>query len=228
MANKEEEIVNEEVAKEKEVVNEKEVANEGEIKQDPKEFSDEVTPKFKLIKNNNYKEVVEENSETIDEDNNKENDDIIDLSRLEQMSDDEAVIELDKLTGKNDEILEKDYLSSLVSQDDRLIYYEVENIYNDPKKKVFRNRLKMRRDPPVLVIRDDFENEAKFYLTENLTDELSETLRQVKRAYYGFNNPSDIHMPEKFIDKIKYFIKKNPFKVLSTILLLLFILSLSL
>lgn len=152
----------------------------------------------------------------------------IDLERLEQMSDDEAVIELDKMTGQNDELVEKDYLSALINQDDRLIYYEVENIYHDPQKRVFRNRFKMRKDPPVLVVRDDFGNEAKFYLTENLTDELSETLRQVKRAYYGFNGPSDLNMPEKFIDKVKYYVKNNIFKLSVTVFMILFILFLSL
>lgn len=150
----------------------------------------------------------------------------VDFDKLESLSDDEAIVELDKMTGKNDELIEKDYLSSLINQKDRMVYYEVENIYHDPNKKTFKNRFKLRRDPPILLVKDDLGNEAKFYLTENLTDELSETLRQVKRAYYGFHKPSDMYAPEKLQDKIRYYIKNNPFKILSTIFLILFLLSL--
>lgn len=150
----------------------------------------------------------------------------IDFNKLDSMSDDEAILELDKMTGKNDELIEKDYLSSLINQKDRMVYYEVENIYNNPQKKTFQNRFKMRKNPPILVIKDDVGNEAKFFLTENLTDELSETLRQVKRAYYGFHKPSDMYVPEKFHEKIRYYIKNNPFKILSSIFLILFLLTL--
>lgn len=150
----------------------------------------------------------------------------VDFDKLNKLSDDEAIVELDKMTGKNDELIEKDYLNVLVNQKDRMIYYEVENIYNNPNKRTFQNRFKMRRNPPSLVIKDDMGNEAKFNLTENLTDELSETLRQVKRAYYGFHKPSDINVPEKLHDKIRYYIKNNPFKILSTIFLILFLLTL--
>lgn len=150
----------------------------------------------------------------------------VDFDKLNELSDDEAVKELDKMTGKNDELIEKDYLNSLINQKDRMIYYEVENIYSNPEKKIFQNRLKMRRNPPTLTIKDDLGNSAKFTLTENLTDELSETLKQVKRAYYGFHKPSDMYVPERFVDKIRYYVKKNPFKILSGIFLILFLLTL--
>lgn len=169
------------------------------------------------------KESPSENSET---DIIEEIDDI-EIKRLDGLSDDEAIIELDKLTGKNDSIIEKDYLSSLVEQNDRVVYYSIENIYQSKSRRRFKNRMKLRKEPPVLIIKDDLGNEAIFYLTENLTDELSETLRQIKRAYYGFSSPTDINMPDKLLDRIKYFIKKNPFKILSTIFLILFIISLS-
>lgn len=192
--------------------------------------ADKVIEESKDSSNYDNVEYTESNdAESSKVDNRDANDIYIsndDLKRLESLSDDEAVIELDKLTGQNDELIEKDYLSSLVSQDDRLVYYEVENIYSNPKNNAFKNRLKMRRDPPVLVVKDDFGNEAKFYLTENLTDELSETLRQVKRAYHGFNNPSDINMPKKFVDRVKYYVKNNPLKILASIFILLFIISL--
>lgn len=145
------------------------------------------------------------------------------LEKLKGLSDDEAVIELDKITGKNDELIDKDYLSALVNQQDRMVYYEIENLYQDTVKQRFKNRLKMRKDPPVLIVRDDFGNEVKFYLTENLTDELSTTLKQVKRAYLGFSGPSDEDAPKDFFGKVKHYVKKNPLKIIVTIFLILLI-----
>lgn len=189
-----------------------------------KASSEDIVSKDIPVDEDDQSDQVDEDDQA-DEDGSKEKYDDIDYKRLESLSDDEAVIELDKLTGQNDEIVERDYLSSLVSQDDRLVYYEIENIYSNEEARAFKNRLKMRRDPPVLVVKDDFGNQAKFYLTENLTDELTETLRQVKRAYHGFNNPSDMNMPEKFVDRVKYYIKNNPFKVSATVFLILFAIS---
>lgn len=145
------------------------------------------------------------------------------LERLKGLSDDEAIIELDKITGENDELIDKDYLSALVNQQDRMVYYEIENLYQDTAKQRFKNRLKMRKDPPVLIVRDDFGNEVKFYLTENLTDELSKTLKQVKRAYLGFSGPSDEDAPKDFLGKVKHYVKKNPLKIIVTVFLILLI-----
>lgn len=146
--------------------------------------------------------------------------------------DDNEEVELNEdeeiLNWKNDELIERDYLSSLLQQQDRLVYYEVENIYKDEKKRLYKNKLNLKKDPPVLIVRDENENEVRFYLTENLTDELSETLRQVKRAYYGFSGPSDINMPKGFFNKVKYYIKNNPLKIISGVVIVGFLIILSL
>ena len=122
---------------------------------------------------------------------------------------------------KNDEILEKDYLSSLIGQEERLVYYEIENIYMNPKKRMYKNKFSLKKEPPILTMRDDCGNQAEFYLTENLTDELIDTLGEVKRAYLGFSGPTDINAPSKFVDKIKYYIKNNLLKVILTILIII-------
>lgn len=150
------------------------------------------------------------------------------LEKLEGLNDKDSIEELDKLTGQNDSILEKAYLSGLIQQEEKEIFFEVENIYYNPEKRLFKNRLKLRKDPPVLVIRDSEGIEVEFKLTENLTDELTETLKQVKRAYYGFSSPSDIHVPSKTSEKIIYLIKKNKVKLIVTIFILLFLFTLNL
>lgn len=146
------------------------------------------------------------------------------IDKLENLSDEESLEELDKIVSKNDEVMEKDYLSSVVKQkEETLVYFEVENIYSDPEKRAFRNRLKMRRNPPILVIKDDNGQEVKFKLTENLTDELTETLKQVKRAYFGFSGPSDINKPGTKLEKVKFYLNKNKIKLAFLTLIISFL-----
>lgn len=147
----------------------------------------------------------------------------IDFRKLDELSDDEAILALDKMVGHNDKIIEQDYLSSLLDQGDRLLYYEVENIYRNYSKKLYKNRLVLKKDPPILKVKDDLGNEAEFYLTENFVDELDQTLKQVQRAYYGYSGPEDLRKPDKFIDKIGYYAKKHPLKLLLPLMIIIFI-----
>lgn len=125
----------------------------------------------------------------------------------------------------NDALIDKDYLEALISQRDRVVHYRIENIYSDEERKNYKNRMKIKRDPPTLIIRDDKDNESIFYLTENLTDELSETLNEVKRAYLGFSGPKDIETPNKVRDKIAYYLRNNYIKIGVGILLIIFMFS---
>lgn len=145
----------------------------------------------------------------------------IDYECLDSLTDDETILELNKIIDKNDSIIEKDYLSSLLQQEDRLIYYEVENIYKSENSKVYRNKLSLKNSPPMLIIKDDYENEATFKLTENLVDELTNTLHEVKRAYYGFSEPIKNDIPDKFIDKMVYYAKSNPIKFILPIIIVI-------
>lgn len=144
------------------------------------------------------------------------------LAHLEDMDEDEAIIELDKIHKKNDSVLEKDFLSSLIEQnsDNKIVYYEVENIYSNKNKRRYKNRYKLRSNPPILIIKDDSGNEASFVLTENLTDELSDTLKQVKKAYLGFSGPENLDIPDSFLGKIGYYARNNPTKILFPIIVI--------
>lgn len=174
-----------------------------------------------------YSEKNLDNKEVYDEtDNASQNIDTID-NELRETLDEQVVIEPDENSVPNDTLIEKDYLSSLIEQKDRIVYYEVENIYRNEQSRTYKNRFNMRKDPPVLVVRDNYGNEAEFYLTENLTDELIYTLGEVKRGYLGFSSPKDLDKPTKLMDKIKYYFKKSPLKITFPILLIIIIVVLS-
>ena len=203
------------------------------LKNDLENKSESHNPKLKLVDKDEQSNESYKNEEDID--NSIESEDAVyegfevteqELEKLKGLSDDEAIIELDKITGENDELIDKDYLSALVNQQDRMVYYEIENLYQNTVKQRFKNRLKLRKDPPVLIVRDDFGNEVKFYLTEKLTDELSTALKQVKRAYLGFSGPRDEDTPKDFFGKVKHYVKKNPLKIIVTVFLILLIISL--
>lgn len=132
------------------------------------------------------------------------------IDALENLSDEEAIKELDKLVEKNDFIVSNDEISAVVSQSENLIYFEIEDIYSNPKKKAFRNRFKMRKNPPTLSLKDNKGQEVKILLTENLTEELIQSLTQVKRAYYGFYGPA-----KKEKQNAIEFVKENKIKIIA-------------
>ena len=108
----------------------------------------------------------------------------------------------------NDEILEKDYLSILVSQEeDKALYYEIFNIYRTESKRDYKSKFALKKDPPVLSVKDNYGEEVKFILTENFTRELISGLKEVERAYAGFSGPIDLEAPDKFLERIIYYVK---------------------
>lgn len=122
----------------------------------------------------------------------------------------------------NDEILEKDYLSILVSQEeDKALYYEIFNIYRTESKRDYKSKFALKKDPPVLSVKDNYGEEVKFILTENFTRELISGLKEVERAYAGFSGPIDLEAPDKFLERIIYYFKKNPFKFIFPIVLII-------
>lgn len=148
-------------------------------------------------------------------------DNVVDFDRLDELSDDEAIVELDKVIDENDKLIERDYLTALAEQNDgKLVYYEVENIYKSPSSNMYKNKLRLRKDPPTLVIKDDYGNEASFKLTENLNNDLSRTLNEVDRAYLGFSGPKKLDVPDNFKDRMKYYVKNDFFKLLLPVIVI--------
>lgn len=147
------------------------------------------------------------------------------IDKLEDLEDEQAIEKLDALTEKNDEIIEREEFSSVVKQNKtgKIVFFQVLNIYSNANAKRFRNRYSMRKNPPVLLIQDDEEQEVQIILTENLVDELGLTIKDVKRAYYGFSGPSDIKAPKGKKEKIKYYLNKNKFKIIGGLVILGFL-----
>lgn len=175
----------------------------------------EVAPNAQELLNESTEVVLETNQETklsADEDLNEEKN-----PETPQKNKDNSENK-DDSESKNDSILEKGYLTSLIKQgegdEESLVFYEVTNIYSNTKKKIYKNKYRLKKEPPLLTIKDSEDNLVEFELTENFTNELMSTLNEVKRAYYGFEGPVDINAPDKFLDKVKYYVSKNPVKLI--------------
>lgn len=149
-------------------------------------------------------------------------------AEFNSITDDEAIEKLDETTGKNDKIIAKDYLSIVVEQEkDKLVYYEIENIYKGDTGKRYKNRFNLRKEPPTLTLRDNLDNEATFLLTENVTEDLVKSLKEVQRAYAGYSGPQDLNMPESLFGKISYYFRKNPIKIIFPIFVIILLVILS-
>lgn len=165
---------------------------------------------------------ITEEDEKIDKLNEKETVNLDTEPEITEEDEDLAILEM------NEDLLKaKDYLSALVEQNDRIVYYEIENIYDNENKRTYKNKMSLYKQPPILIIKDNVGNEVEFFLTKNLTNELLHTLNEVKRAHLGFSGPIDIDRPDNLLGKIKYYIKNNIIKILFPIVMIIIIFILS-
>lgn len=98
---------------------------------------------------------------------------------------------------ENDEFLEEEVYrndsSGLIEQDDGIVEWHIENIFSEEGKRY--NRRELKSNPPLLVIKDNYGDEATFILTEKLALHLRDSMNLVYNAYYnvetkGYNEDS--------------------------------------
>lgn len=141
--------------------------------------------------------------------------------KISILSDDEAVLEISKLD--EDKILDKDYLSSLISQEDRLLSFEILNIYKSNNNEKFKSKLELKNNPPILLIKDNIGNEVTITLSSQLTSELLRTLNQVERAHAGLRYPKESDPERTIFDKILLYFKENSIKSILTIAIIVIV-----
>lgn len=144
---------------------------------------------------------------------------IIESLDLLNVRDEDIILTEDDIEKSSDKIIEEDPLGAVFEQDNRVVYFEIENVYKGDGK-TFKGKNALKKSPPVLVFRDNIGNEAEFILTEELNRKLIRSLQQMERAYAGFSRPKDEKAPDGLFSKIKYYIKKHPIKVIIPIALI--------
>ena len=122
----------------------------------------------------------------------------------------------------NDKILDSDVNYSVVEQDEeKLLSYTIDGLYKNLNTKKFNPRRTLEKEPPTLTIKDSEGGEVVFNLTENFTDELLFSLKEVKHAYNGYKYTTDKKRALPILDQIKEIptvFKKHPVKFSMTIL----------
>ena len=152
----------------------------------------------------------------------------LDLDYLDTLSDDEAIIEIDKKIMKNDVVLDESTLRALIEQEhgENVLYFAVTGLFKDEKEKAYRSRLSMRLNPPTLEIKDMNENQVNFALTEAFVEKLIASLEEVDNAYYGYKKPIVKKEKIKLSELPKVIINKvsnNPVKAIISALSIIII-----
>lgn len=73
--------------------------------------------------------------------------------------------------------------SGLIEQGDGIVEWHIENIFNEDGKRYSKRELKS--NPPLLIIKDNYGDEATFILTEKLALHLRDSMNLVYNAYYN-------------------------------------------
>lgn len=96
--------------------------------------------------------------------------------------------------------------------------WRIEGLYKKDDFKI-KNVIKLKKDPPVLILEDDKNNKVEFVLTENVSRDLEESLRVLNNGYRGIQNRRKMKI--KDIKNIKKNWKEWP---VDTVLIAIFLL----
>lgn len=97
-----------------------------------------------------------------------------------------------------DEILFSDDSSVIAQQEDAVVKWDIQGLYDDQGK--VRSKRSLRNNPPMLVISDSTDTTASFVLTKDLSANLAKHFENTHRAYYGIRPKKEMSFKEKVSD----------------------------
>jgi len=97
-----------------------------------------------------------------------------------------------------DSIIHEDEASVIAQQDEALVSWDIQGLYDDYGK--VRSKRSLRNNPPALVVSDSNGDTATFVLTKGLSAVLAKHMENTNRAYYGIRPKSERSTKEKLSD----------------------------
>lgn len=97
-----------------------------------------------------------------------------------------------------DKIIHKDEISVIAQQEDAVVNWDIQGLYDDQGK--VRGKRSLRNNPPMLVISDSNGESATFVLTKDLSGVLARHFDNTHRAYYGIRPKDELSFKEKLGD----------------------------
>ena len=97
-----------------------------------------------------------------------------------------------------DEILHQDEVSVIAQQDEAVVSWDINGLYDEFGK--VRSKRSLKNNPPTLIVSDSNGDTASFVLTKDLSGVLARHMENTNRAYYGIRPKSERSMKEKLGD----------------------------
>jgi len=97
-----------------------------------------------------------------------------------------------------DEILHKDETSVIAQQEDAVVSWDIQGLYDDSGK--VRGKRSLRNNPPMFVVSDSSGDSATFVLTKELSGVLARHMDNAHRAFYGIRPKDELSFKEKLSD----------------------------
>lgn len=94
-----------------------------------------------------------------------------------------------------EEILEKGESSLISSHGDDLVSWSIEDFYRENGD--IKSKGEMKSKPPYLLVKSSSGDQANFYLTKEVSKELSRIMNEVYNAHYGIKPFRDSSPKEK-------------------------------
>lgn len=117
----------------------------------------------------------------------------------EQSSDGDSYLDDDEAWSRSDdEILFNDETTVVSQQEEAVVKWDIQGLYDDLGK--VRSKRSLKNNPPLLVVSDSTDSTVSFVLTKNLAGNLARHFENTHRAYYGISPKSELSFKEKMID----------------------------
>lgn len=117
----------------------------------------------------------------------------------EQSSDGDSYLDDDEAWSRSDdEILFNDETTVVSQQEEAVVKWDIQGLYDDLGK--VRSKRSLKNNPPLLVVSDSTDSTVSFVLTKNLAGNLARHFENTHRAYYGIRPKSELSFKEKMID----------------------------
>lgn len=126
--------------------------------------------------------------------------------RYKPESVDEYLEDDEHLLASSDEILHQDEETVIVKQQEAVVKWDIQGLYDEHGK--VRAKRSLKNNPPMLEISNSFGENATFVLTKDLSGVLARHFDNTYRAYYGIRPKDEMSFKDK-LSETKAGIREN-------------------
>lgn len=92
-----------------------------------------------------------------------------------------------------DEILEEGESYAIIeNSEESILAYKIENLYSDKNETIYKSKIELKKNPPILEVSSSDGDVVQFPLTKNFTNSMLRNINEVNKAHAGFKKTKNV------------------------------------